>query len=534
MVEKRHTSWVNIRPYYLVSFFAYFVLFAYLSCRFGGDGTPDFKIYHFYNGYTAYSGGRPQDIDAAQIQSYFFPLLDLLYYALTKALNERPTALLIVFSIPTTLAAFLVFLIGLTMLPLNRPFRHVFAWLLGLFGCISAASLPTLGTSMSEWVAGIFLLAAVWTWLSAPREGAWRYVVFAGLCAGLAVGLKLTNAPYFIGLLAAIFIAGLGRPMRAFRHGVLFAGAGALACVVVAGWWWWHLYATYGNPLFPFYNDIFKSDWTSWSRFADDRFKPINWLMALVYPLYWSFTPSIRVIELYMRDAHILIGLVAAVIVLVAAAANRVRTGQACRDDHVLRVISLAIFFIVAYALWEFLFSIYRYLSVLESLCGVMALGALVAIINNRWQRVAAAGLAMLLCLSAAKIDYPWWSRSRPATHAVEVALPNVAPDSLIIMLDSYAMSWLVPFLPPSVHVVGANTNFVRPTDGGRLQSAIAARIRNQQGQLWGLENGHDFPGSADQALSYYGLIRTQNCIMIKTNIDDPNTRMCELTRSPK
>jgi hypothetical protein len=103
----------------------------------------------------------------------------------------------------------------------------------------------------------------------------------------------------------------------------------------------------------------------------------------------------------------------------------------------------------------------------------------------------------------------------------------------MILMLDPYAMSYLVPFFPPSVRVVGANTNLIHPGSLGRLEERTEAAINGHIGPFWGLENPKDFPGRADATLKYYGLERTGDCTAIKTNIDPPITIACRIIRQP-
>jgi hypothetical protein len=177
------------------------------------------------------------------------------------------------------------------------------------------------------------------------------------------------------------------------------------------------------------------------------------------------------------------------------------------------------------------LFSIYRYLVVLESLSGVIAFSAIAFTVRSKYRGVASLVLATILTVSAWTTIYPWWSRSKAASHIVEATVPSVSPDSMILMLDPYAMSYLVPFFPPSVRVVGANTNLLHPGSVGRLQKKIEVTINEHIGPLWGLEDPKDFPGTADATLKYYRLKRAEGCTAIKTNIDPPITIACPLIR---
>jgi len=109
----------------------------------------------------------------------------------------------------------------------------------------------------------------------------------------------------------------------------------------------------------------------------------------------------------------------------------------------------------------------------------------------------------------------------------------EVERDAMIIILDGYAYSYLVPSMPESVRVIGANNNIVRPEASGELQSQVAHAISEHRGPIWGVDDPRDFSGVADQTLSYYHLSRSDNCAFIEKNIEDrPNKiRMCHLVR---
>lgn len=103
----------------------------------------------------------------------------------------------------------------------------------------------------------------------------------------------------------------------------------------------------------------------------------------------------------------------------------------------------------------------------------------------------------------------------------------------MVILLDPYAYSYLVPWLPRTVRVVGANNNMIRPGSRGRLQVQVESAINNHPGPMWGMEDPLDFPGAAEPILAYYRLQRTSECTFVQTNIEDraEYIRVCRLLR---
>ena len=293
----------------------YVLFFGLFSCSKGGDGTPDFLFYHRYNGYATVTGGRPQDIAAAGMQGYFYPGLDALYYRLFAALNEHPLILEFLLGLPYALAAWMVWRIGRKVLPDDWPGREALAGAFALFGMTGAAGFATIGTTMSEVVPSLPMLAALTIWVEHRRN--WRWLGAAGALAGLSVALKLTLLPSFVALLVVVALAEVRRPIAALRAALMFGGTGLVAALVVAGPWLLHNWQLTGNPIFPNFNDVFRSDLVDHGRWSDDRFKPHGFWRVLFYPAVWAFHPSNTAIELNTQDPRILMALAASVALMV-------------------------------------------------------------------------------------------------------------------------------------------------------------------------------------------------------------------------
>jgi hypothetical protein len=496
----------------------YVLFFGLFSCYKRGDGSPDFLNYHLYNGYAAVTGGRPQDIAAAGMQSYFYPGLDALYYRLFGALNDHPLILEFLLGLPYALAAWLVWRVGCKVLPDDWPGRESLAGAFALFGMTGAAGFATIGTTMSEVVPSLPMLAALMIWVE--HRGNWRWLGVVGALAGLSVALKLTLLPSFVALLVVVALAEVRRPIAALRAALIFGGTGLVAALVVAGPWLLHNWQFAGNPIFPNYNDVFRSDLVDHGRWSDDRFKPHGLWRVLFYPAVWAFHPSNAAIELNTRDPRMLMALVAAVALVVRRGAN-----TAAR--------LLALFVLLAYVLWEYQFSILRYLAVQEALSGVLVLAAVAAWVPRRHALPAGIALVVIAGTAAATTRYPWWSHASRADQAIVVHVPSIPQDALVLLLDASPWSYIVPSLPPSVTVVGTNNNMVRPGVYGTLQQEIERTVRDWKGPIWGFESSHYYPGDADKILAHYRLRREAPCADITSNVDTSTSTACQLQRVP-
>ena len=510
--------------------------FAVAAASLPPDGTFDLANYHFYDGFAVFHDRKGLDIVPAQLQTTLFYGLDAVYYPIFASLNDHPVFINILLSIPYALAALAIFLIARL---LARP---GFLWPVpvsaaaAVFGLSGAATFATLATTQSELVPGLAFLIALAVWLTLEKTG--RNTVWTalgvGAIAGVSVGLKLTQAPLFLGLFLAIaFRFAIGK-RSAFLEAIAFGVGGVVVFAALDGAWLWGNAETYGNPIFPFMNNVFHSDFVAPAPWDDRRFLPKTTAMALFYPAYWAFGPSNDVGELLMRDPRILLGCASALVIVLGFSWRwlRDRTAPPVGSFESLGL-TLAVVFLVSYALWEKVWSIYRYLAVQESLSGVLVLAALPVLFGARGKPWLMSGLfALVVIWSMRTTEYPWWRRAPPGPQAISVQLPPLEPNAMVLFLDPRPYAFLVPSMPSSVRAIGVSNNLVHPGSPGRLWGAVEAAVRGHQGPLWGIEDP-DAPGVADASLGSLGLTRDE-CAPLNTNMEvGEHGKICKLRRTP-
>ncbi len=499
------------------------LLFAALASRLGTDASFDFKNYHFYNGFAAYHDRTGLDIVPAQLQTAFYYGLDAIYYDLFTSLNGHPVLLNMLLSLPYAVAAVALFLMARVFVDAPAPWRDIVCALAAIVGVTGASSLSTLATTMTEVVPGLPLLVGLTLWLrfeKAERITVWTALP-VGALAGLSVAFKLTEAPLFIGMVLAIG-ARLGIGARsALAEAIAFSLAGLVVFSAVDAAWLMGNARAYGNPVFPLFNDVFKSDLISASPWTDLRFMPKTRIMAVFYPAYWAFRPSFDASELIMRDPRILLGCVSALVILVTVLVKRFRNRALPIPRFDSRALFLAIVFLVSYGLWEKIWSVYRYLAIQECLSGVLILAALTMVAGPRLKPMALCGLfALVAGWTMWTTVYPWWQRAPRGPLAVFVNLPRIESNAMVLFLDPQPYAYLVPWMPHTARAVGVNNNLVRPDSPGRLETLIDAAIRDHNGPLWGLENPGVSPGAADFSLSSHRLVRDSQCAWLDGNLE--------------
>ena len=485
--------------------------------RLGPEADWDLRNYHLYNGFALWQGRVGRDLAPAQLQSFLAPGLDLLYAAVLTVANRQPMLLGAILALPQGLAAFLAWCLARRLMPERTPGRAGLAAAAALIGVTGAAGLSTFAGAMSEMLPACALLGALLCLGAAPAD--WR-PGWAGLLAGIAIGLKLTAAPFAVGLAVATLLVrpelGRGRARSAARFA---AGALAGAALFGGAWWGW-LWLRFGDPVFPYFNDLFHSPWTAALADRDTRFLPHGVWQVLGYPLFWAFGRSTLVSELPVRDPRIALGWIAA-----AGLAWRAR-----REPAAGALRGALVVWVVGYGLCEALFSILRYLVLLEVLSGPLLITLLAPLLARApARRAVAGGMALAVGLLAVTV-VPDWGHAPPGPRVVAVRPPVFAPGSLVLLLDPSPMAYVAAFVPASVRFVGADNNLVQPGGTGRLARAVAAAIRDQRGPIWGLEEDRAI---ADTTLRAYGLARGPGCVRVRSNLDGDAIRACPLVRIP-
>jgi hypothetical protein len=266
----------------------------------------------------------------------------------------------------------------------------------------------------------------------------------------------------------------------------LVVGVGVLGgMAATAGWWFVKMWNTFGNPLFPQFNNIFHSPLATESGVIDFYFRPVGWIENLLWPFIFAFNPR-RVSEVPMKLAlwpllYLLLAAFALVWLLrrtgaggnAGRHAGQPRTAPPSLDP---RAAFTLVFFAVAYVVWMRMFSIYRYLVPLELLAPLMIWIVWRYLAPSR-QRLA--GLALAL-LAVGVFPIANWGHQAWGERAFSAEVPPFAtPAQSIVFLaqPNPPSAWMSIFLPHEVKVVSVGTGFPQsPAWQALRDKAIAER----------------------------------------------------------
>lgn len=480
----------------------------------GQDANWDLRNYHLYTPSALLDGRFDADIAVAQLQTWHNPALDLPFAWMVKA--GLPGWIV---SLWLALPAFIAVLFTLRMLDLVWPegrsaTRTAMA---GLAAVTGAAVMPSIGTTFNDAFVAAGVMAALW-WVvdSQGRRQAWATWLPAGLMAGLCAGLKLTGALYCVGFIGAALVYGpaRGAPSRV----AALAVGGTAGALLTAGPWALHLWHEHGNPLFPYFNEWFRSADALAHAHKDERFVP-HGLDALLVPFH-LLTDSSRFSEGKLSDPRVLLG-------LASLGAWWVTMYRKRRQDIASAQITnaLVVFVLASFAVWVKLYGIYRYLFALELVCSVAIIGVVSAWVPLRYRKVAMVAMTVLLVAGA---NRPSWGRSPFATPMISVRIPSLPDSSLVVLAHDDPMAYAVAYLPRTVPAISVHNNFMTPSRCTRLQAAAERRVRHHIGPLFLLRKTSATP--MPEAIGAYGLAASGACLPMPTSLDA--LELCPLERS--
>jgi hypothetical protein len=477
----------------------------------GGDSSWDLRNYHLYDAHAWWTGRDASDIAAAQQQTWHNPTLDLPLYLLVRA-GATARALTLWLVLPAMLLLW-----SLSRLHARLSDAPPTRWAqlaLAVLALSGAGVGGTLGLSSNDVFVAAGLLLALSLSIDAQDGATLRNWALAGLVAGMTAGLKL-SAAYACIALACTVLPSAGWATRGRRLAALAAG-GALGASLSYGWWGWHLQAVHGNPFFPYFNDIFRSDAAMAVSHADLRFRPPTAFDAALAP-FRLLRGSTLFSELRMRDPRLLLG-------IAGFAWLAVRTG-ASRPGVRTRMQAMFLFAAVGTITWAAQSGIYRYATPLEAV-GALAV-VLVAQRARRWQ---AGVLLLVVFLVSADTRRPHWGRAAASAPLDTMQAPPLGAGALVVTATGDPLAYLGLGLPADVPLVALGNNFMQPARCTTLQQRASGRVLRQHGPLWLLEDpAGDIAGARSLLAADYGLAAGA-CVPF-TNPLAP-ARLCRLART--
>lgn len=439
------------------------LVFGIISLLLGADTNWDLQNYHLYNAFALLNGKLDIDLAPAGFQTYFNPMLDVPYFLAMQHLPPPFVGFLM-----GALHGFnFVLLLGICRISLPKlreRERLYIPTLLALAGCLTANFLSELGSTMGDNSTALFCLGSILLALVSQKKfddskfSGLMSLFAAGLLMGIAVGLKLTNAPYAVAICLSLFVfhhTWLTRLKLAFLFGIgVLAGIG-----LMNGYWFYTMWLKFGNPLFPQFNNLFQNPIAASVAVGDTSWLPKN----LWQQIFWPFIISVdaqKVGQIAIRQIiWALIYLALIVFLLKAVYFKLAKRASEKFDPEERFVLGILIF---GFFVWMKLFSIYRYLVPLDLLAPLGLFILCKAILPYvPAKRVAGFSIvvATLVVFSGTRT---WWHEpwSENLLHAEVPALANPDRTTVLMLEGDPPWAWLAIKFPVNVAFVQIQGNF--------------------------------------------------------------------------
>jgi len=484
--------------------------FGALAIALGQDANWDLRNYHWYNAYAFLNGRFGFDLLPAQTPSFYNPVLDVPFYLLAT-------------HVPAKIAGFaLGFVQGLNFIPLfmlayaglivKDPWRKtVLCAALALLGMLGGGGISVIGTtfydnvtSLGSFASALLIIRYRERLMKVPPVTVLWLALVCGVPAGLMMGLKLPNVIFTVGFCFGILFMG-GSPRRLFLISLAFGIGVLIGVAITLGPWAWFLQTHFGNPLFPYFNDVFKSPLAPQGDARDTQFIRRGFLDNLLFPFMFAKNPYL-VGEIDWRDWRVPI----LYALLPIAVALRLVFGRDTKkmiaEPHAARYLLAAA--AISYLVWLRMFSIYRYAIPFEMLAPLLiVMAADLLPIRLSWR----AGVAVCLLIVAVVSIEPsnWTRREAWLDRFVEVEVPPLPDhkDLMILMAGIEPYSHVIPEFPHDIPFVRIQSNFTSPEENKGFNQIIRARVEGHKGTFMLLiPSFQEMAG--DDALSLFGLAR--------------------------
>jgi hypothetical protein len=490
----------------------------------GKDTSWDFRNYHWYGPYALLNHRMGFDVAVAHQASYYNPYLDVPFYLL--AIHTHAWIAL----------AALGAVQGANMIPLYLMARSslranvspadlkIMAGALSLLGLVGALTLTEFGTTYYDNVMSVLVLSGLAILVlnrdrlaEGPLGRAAALSAAAGFVTGMAMGLKLPEMPFCIGFAAALLALGGSWKHQATR---LLAGgmAGLAAFVIFSGPWMFYMYHLTGNPLFPYFNEYWRSPLALPAPYRDLRFVPANFWRQLFFPILFTLDWHVAD-DLGFQDIRVCI---AYLLVIAASFVWLIR--QQSRDPFLDKRVTAMLFVFSALAYFEWLrtFAIYRYILLFEMLAPLLIIAAVGLLPLSRRSRYLVLGAIAACCLLSARSDF--LERARVEDPYVEAALPPIPhpAKTMVLMTGDAPMGFIATTLPPQIPVLRIDGWMVQPRDGTKITKDMMRRVAAhlaQGGELYLIADAGDMVRAHDALADYQLAIRWPECQQFDTNL---------------
>lgn len=521
-------SFVN-KNYFI--FAILFLLCGLYSVEIGVDGTMELLFYHYWNGYSFVTRRYLENLDFAfcGVQSYFNPLFDAGFYILSKWLNNFPRLFLFLQGFFPACSLFFLYKI-VAQLILYKKYK-IFCCIFTLtFAMSSILFFYQIGTSLIDLQLCCFPLAALFLFFkysNSDEKKQYFLAAGAGMLLGFSVGFKLTYAMYGL----AFFIS-LCFNYKTFKNPLVFLIlwlAGAFSgYMIVNGFWAFYLLKTFGNPFFPFYNNIFHSSYSAFLPYKAVNCLPDSILEWIAYPFFWyAKNDAPKVFMMPYNNLSWVIVYCMVLFYLFSAVFQRVLNinyfSSLSKIVNIKAFNFLIVFLTLSYCIWLYSFSVLRYAILMDMFIGFIIfifVLYLFSFFNKKFFCYLI--LSAIFIFQAANMKgYYTWPRKAPE-NILFFAEDKKIPDNSVVFSAGFPVSFAGVFQNPKSHYVyGFNDprlHFEYSEKSAEIVNQWILQNPDNLYAIFGKEGYGDFFISEDNEIYSGYFIDKESCKIINNN----------------
>jgi Glycosyltransferase family 87 len=468
-------------PYRAYVYAACTVLAVALNYVFGKEMAGDLLHYHFYSGFSALNDRFEQDYFAAGPVSYFNPYVYVPFYVLVK-LNLPALAVGTILAIVHSAVLWLTYELACRVSPSeHRKERFFFGLCVTVLVFMNPVLLQQIGSSFSDITTTVLVLGGWLLLVQSILRPRIKLVIFAALLLGIATALKPTNGLYAVA--ACFLVAFMPLPIVGRIRALLYFGAtGAASFALTVAPWSFRLARRFGNPLFPFLNNVFKSPEIPIASSKHYRFIPESVTDALLRPFAMTGTDNMIAEELAAPDVRYAFLLVVFLISVIAwiwrSSRHTAIPLTTPADKSATRALTgLGFGFTFAWIVWLDNSGNIRYFLPMASVSTVLAVALLFRLLANHTFGRNGILLALLVAQGIALVlgtEYRW-NQAPWEGHWFNVEVPEklASQPNLYLSIGAQSNSFIVPFLAKGSGVINFAGGYALGPDG-----ANASRVR--------------------------------------------------------
>lgn len=514
--------------YDIIILFCFLIVSGMLSIYFGQDGGWDLSNYHMYAPYALLHNKIGVDIFPARVQSYFNPLADIPYYYMSIYFKNFPQLIAFILGLPYGFAVFGVYKISELLFLKSGIEKILLIFFCIIIGATGQFGLMEVGMTNNDISTSVFVIYALYLLLkylfqtdSQKRSLA---IFVAGFLLGIGTGLKLTCGIFTVSefLVLLLLFKKYESPAKILSYNMLGIMTGF---ILFDGYWMYLMWIKFQNPLFPHFNNIFKSPLVPFQSFCDPRYKPTNILQWIFYPLYWNYPEALNrtdypfsyVFEGIYKDYRYPMIYISILITLFSTLlykfSNTFKKIFNEIDEYFDRnkTLFILLFTIISYVIWLCAFSILRYFMPIEFLSGVIIMIAIIYIKQlfsrvfkiKLFSNLGLLSFIVAVFLLTSTLYRPFERVPFKVVHFEDFKLPD---NAIVLILGNYPSSaWAVSQNPKArfINIYHAENYFEYPFIlSNTIKTKVKNLIRENSHKVYILYTYNTFPLSARSTAS--------------------------------